>query len=566
MKNQLAVDALYDCWKFFDLIKFKGGTQNFDSCHWDFVLVLQAPQLLQHGLLEGDYLRRWRSLTNSPTGLPSPKRMLKFPRGHFKSTLVVGWLMWRIYRNPNLAISHSTNIRELAESFIREFRSYFEDEKLQVEVWNNRPHIAGNLIPALDKTNRRYSSEDTESEDKKVVWNNYKLQMMRSVKRKEATIDSTSANSRSTGTHFDIIVMDDIVDFVNTETPGRIQKIKRWAGDVASVLTRFPKTHQLGVIPGGQPFYETTVGEYVVVGTSYHPNDYYAFLAMKAKELNINILERNIYKNGVDDSEGYLSRHFTKQMEDEIRAELSELPGVFEAQYMNFVKNPALQILDTSLVVQVRRERFIEGRSEGRVVFPHPIDGGTRVIRPIITVDPAISLRSQADFTAICVGGKTTKLDLVAIDFSVGHFSPDFTESEIVRLVLLWGVTLIYVEDVGFQALLRRNLIKIFKEKGIKCAVMPYTSKVVKNKLKRIEGYLSQKFSDGKVIMADEIVRNPRIMNTFDFFGRGGRDDPPDALAVMEEVSVAPITEVNSRTSRRARPMVSYNRKYGGIY
>jgi len=565
---EMKIAALYDCWAFIDMIGYKGGTASLDECHFDYVLTLQAPQLYDQGMLVGDLYERWRRLTEYKWEIPTDSRLLKFPRGHFKSSLVIAYIMWRVYRNPNITVLHATNIRELSESFIRELRAYFEDEELLTNVWNLRPHIRGNMIPDLDRTNRRAYSSENEAKDRKVVWSNFQLQMVRSIKCKEPTIMSTSAKGKSTGSHYNLVVMDDIVDLENSETEPKCKKIKRWAADIASVVTRTPSTHHIGTLPDGTKFYETLRGEYVVTGTHYSPFDYYVFIENSAKEIKFAILDRNIYANGVDNTDGYLWRGFSEELELRLRAELADSPGVFEAQYLNHVNNSAMQILSTDLVTFVSRDELLRGREDGQVSFANPETGKMEQLTPIITIDPAVSLRQRADYTAIAVGGVTTARNLAAIDFSVGHYSPEKTLDEVVRLVRLWGVRQIQCEVVGFQSLLRNMLLKRLDKEGIRCGVVPYMPNKWGKKEKRIEMFLSPYFSQGNVVFSTSIKRDSIVMNTFNFFGRGGRDDPPDALAIVAEMSHAPngVGKSNKRYLTGGVERSKFNSMFGGIY
>lgn len=570
----LKVEALYDCWAFFDLIDYRGGTANFDRCHYDFILVLSAYQLWQSGRLTPALAKRWALLCEYPEDLllggggkvlcPPTNRLLQMPRGHLKSTLLVGYIMWRIYRNPNIRIMHATNIKELSQSFVRELRGYFEDEDLQVKVWNTRPHIKGNLVPSLDRTNRRYYGDDNESEDRKVVWSNSQLQMNRTLKAKEPTVFSTSVKAKATGQHFDLVVMDDIVDFDNCSTPTKIRQVKRWAADIASIRTKVRSTSTCG------SFSEQLGDEYVVTGTHYDPGDYYSFIKVNHRDLKFGVYNRNIYANGVDNSSGYLWGQFTKSIEQELRAELKDSPGVFEAQYLNLVNNPALQVLTTDYIEWVKLEELMQNRSNVGVTFKDA-EGTLDSFVPIMAVDFAISLSSRADYTAICVGGKSFQRKLVCSDFSVGHYSVEQTLQEIVRLVKLWGVKRMYVETIGFQSLYRDQILKRLADEKLSCGVIDY--KPVGNKHKRIEAQLSSYFSEGQVVFSDHLKPQATVMNSFSFFGRASaKDDPPDALAVVAEHSHPPQEKASrwsNSANRRAQSNISnlsWNSRYGGLY
>lgn len=569
---ELKVEALYSCWAFFDLIKYQGGTQNFDACHFDFILVLSAPQLYQSGHFTPQLHERWCKLVEMdlPYGQPPPQaRMANMPRGHFKSTLMVGYIMWRIYRNPNIRMLQATNIRELSEAFIRELRSYYEDETLQETVWNSRPHIRGNLVPDLDRSNRRYSGDENDAKDRKVVWSNQQLQMLRGIKAKEPTILSTSVKAKATGQHYDVVIMDDIVDFENSESSSKIRRVKRWAGDIASIRNKARVEALCGILPDGTRFTEMLGDELIVTGTHYDPNDYYAFIKANKTDLNFAVLSRNIYANGIDANEGYLWSRFTEQMERELRAELSDLPGVFEAQYLNLVNNPALQILSMDYVEWVAESDFLGNRSAAGVTFRLP-DGTVDHFEPILAIDPAVSLSSRADYTAICVGGKSFTGRLVAVDFSVGHFSTEKTLSELVAMIRKWGVSRMYVETVGFQSLLRPLIIKKFADESLSCGVLDFNPSQ-RNKQKRIETRLSPYFSEGKVVFSSHLQNMASVVNSINFFGRASaKDDPPDALSVVEEHSYPP-KQRGSRHNRiplhpKVVSMHRVNRNFGGIY
>lgn len=568
----LAIEALYDCWAFFELIKYHGGISAWDQCHYDFLLVLQAPQLYHAGRLTGDILKRWRYCNkytyDTELSIPFNNRMLKMPRGHFKSSVVMGYVMWRIYRNCNIRILHGTNVLDLSQAFVRELRAYFEDEELQAAVWNNRPHIRGRLIPVLDAARRR--SMQTESLDTKVVWNNEELQVIRGLKAKESTFASTSVGAKKTGHHYDLVLMDDTVDYDNSSTEAKIKKMKRWAGDVISIINKIPKNDKAGVLPNGTPFYDLIGDERVITGTHYDPQDYYATTELSAKSgrLNYNIFERNIYANDIDHTDGYILSGFNREREMELREELKELPGVFDAQYLNKVHSEELQVLSTSKFSWYPESEFLEGKADGLLYFKLDNDKTFDAIKPTIALDPAISLKSRADDTAIVVGGVSTKGRLVVVDTIVGHLTPERTCEEFVRLIKKWGVKTSWVETVGFQALLRKMLIKALSDAKVQCGVLDYVPKG--NKHKRIEYHLHPYASQGKMVVVSHLKYNQRFVNPIDFFGKAtSRDDVPDAISVVAEKSFPP--EIKDGGGRKHDPFwlrqhIAYNPQYGGIF
>jgi predicted phage terminase large subunit-like protein len=565
---ELAVEALYDYWSFIEMIKFQGGIDAWDDCHFDFVLHLQAHQLYQSGRLRGKLLEHWRRINRYlPDGPPRSNRMLKMPRGHRKSTLVVGYVMWRIWRNPDIRIMHSCNVLDLSESFMREVRSYFEDTEMQEKFWNRRPHIKGKLIPDFNVS--RAKRMGTEAIDSKVVWNNEAIQVLRPGKYKEPTLSTSSVGAKKTGQHTDLSVMDDVVDFDNASSPGKIQKVKRWAGDIMSIVNDVVVTRQVGVLPDGTTVFDSVGNEKVVTGTHYDPQDYYTFLERERVDLLYDVFERNIYCNDIDNSEGYILSGFTAEVEKRKRAELAELPGVFDAQYLNKVLNPELQVLNTLNVKWYNEGVLLEGLAERNVSFRLGGSETIDVFTPIITVDPAISLNSRADDTAIIVGGWSQHGYLVVADAIVGHLTPERTCTEIVRLAKKWHCKIAYVENVGFQELLRRQVLKAMQDDSVQCSVLEY--RPTGNKHKRIEYQLATTFAKGKAVIASHLKMNQRFVNPIDFFGKlTARDDVPDAIAVLAEKSIPP-TEGGKLHKRTPWDTVTaagnrVNTTYGGYY
>lgn len=563
--TDLVIEALYDYWAFIELIKFQGGINAWDQCHFDFALHLQAPQLMHHGRLTGKLLERWNYISKYPKKQVCDTRLLKMPRGHRKSTLVLGYLMWRIWRNPNIRIAHCTNIKDLSESFVREMRAYFEDEELQETVWNRRPHIKGKLIPDMNKD--RVRRMDSEAKDTKVIWNNKKLQVIRGSKFKEPTLLATSTQTKETGVHVDLVVFDDVVDFDNSRTETSIKKVKRWAGDMTSVLNNIKQEVLLGVLPDGTNFTEILGNEKIVTGTHYDPKDYYATQEEKHDTLEVSVLEYNIYQNGIDNTKGYIMQGFDAKQEAKLRADLEDLPGVFDAQYLNKVHSKELQTLSTKDVIWIPRREMLAGREGQLFTFYNGED--VECFEPILAVDPAISLKAQADDTAIVVGGISSTDRLIVGDAHAGHFTPEATCELVARLVKRWGIRRVYFENVAFQELLRKQIVKKLSDENLQCGVIPIVPKG--NKWKRIENGLSGYFSNGDVVMASHLKLDPRIINPIDFFGRvTTRDDVPDALEVVASNSHKPTrTSVNVRkvylTSLNQRPS-EYNPKYGGMY
>jgi predicted phage terminase large subunit-like protein len=568
--------ALHSTWHFIELIKLRGGIQYFEECHYDFLLCLDARELWHAGLLTSELQERWESLVGvklTEAG-PSVNKLLKYPRGHYKSTLLAAYVMRRVWKNPNIRILWGTNVRGLSQAFVRELRSYFEDADLQATVFNLRPHRKGNLIPELNLAMRRILKEtDTEALDSKVIWNREALQMVRTIRCKEPTIMATSVESSATGNHYDISICDDIVDFKNSKTATKIESVKRWAADLASLVDPHETKIQVGVMPDGRKVYDYVGGQNIVSGTHYNPNDYYAFLSENLSDLQYTALDRNIYRNLRNNSDGYLMSTFTEADETRLRKQLSEMPGVFEAQYLNMVNNPILQVLSSKRIQWVTSNELLSNCKKEGVSFRDTYSEPD-FVQLSFAVDPASSVGAKSDYSAIVVAGVSRNGKLVIADYAVGHYNETQLLNNLHKLILKWKLRRGWFESLSFQEIYRTNAIRYLKLKGVDCAVLGY--KPTGNKLERIQLQLRPWFTNDAVLASDHLRGDTVLWNMFDFFGRGGsKDDAPDALATLLIQSAGQLQPNAPRVKAKVvtlgdfkRPPSSrrFNSFYGGIY
>ncbi|MGH2412815.1 MAG: hypothetical protein ACRDEA_03785, partial [Microcystaceae cyanobacterium] len=441
------VKALFDYWEFVDLIGFKGGRKAFSGMHFEMSEFNTHPQVRQ---------------CNSQR-----RRLNLVPRGHLKSTQnTVGMSLWRIYRNSNIRICVDTATRDLALQFVREIKQYFEDEELQEKVWNNRPHIPGRLIPILDKAgfsrrNQRWNLGDwTESTDKKIVWRADAIQVMRSDMMKEPTILAASPGSNITGMHFDLIIMDDIINDDTVATPEKIEKTLRQIQDLESVLDP-QRVVSIGKV-GEEKIVETIGDEQIVNGTRYAKDDYYGYLIENLEYLDYKLFFRNLYVNGQDNGDGYIwQEKFNDSHVDMLKKRIGAIR--FASQYLNKVIASEEIILQLDMIQHFRPDYCdLSQRGLVRVRTWNNEDQKEEYtdVRPYLVIDPAISQKKTADYSVILVGGLDFARNLYIFDFKCGRFLPDTLIEMTYELVEKWKLVAVHVEVVSFQ----QALVYMFKQ------------------------------------------------------------------------------------------------------
>lgn len=521
--DDLRVQALFSLAAFAELLAFHGGWGNFSECHNELAAFLSQPQLNN----EAKQKFKW---TGDELGL-GLRRLVLMPRGHLKSTIgTTLYVMWRLYRNPELRIFVGSNKQNLSHSFIRELRQYFENEELQKRVWNNRPHLEGPLVPELNTRNRARSRnrdfDDTDSLDRKLIWNNNAIQINRSGKYKEPSVFAGSVGATITGQHYDLVILDDLVDFKNTESDIKKERVEEWIQDVESVLNpiRIVEVPQVGL--------DTVGGEMVISGTRYTVDDYYGFLLERLVELQYVAHIRNIYKNGIDSSQGYLwPERYNDHVVTALKARTS--PRRFSSQYLNTVYEKDIALLQISMCTVITNDSISTRGNQVQVEF----EGRVEFVNPIIVIDPAFSTGKAGDDCAILVGAKLSCGKTVVFDAALDRMEA----AEVVKTVLDFARrfrTLRMYHEANGVGMLVPELFKspATAVEGKLLVVNSHYEQRPKDA--KIQGVLELPFACGSFVFAQRVWENERIMKQLRNYPAVRHDDFLDALVTLYEKAI----------------------------
>lgn len=533
----LRVKALFDFWAFVELMAYRGGCESFADFHKEMADFFTCPQTIE---------------------MEKRRRLGLVPRGHLKSTLgTVGYVLWRIYRNENIRIGVGTATKDLATSFIREIKQYLEREDLQEEIWNNRPHRPGRLIPILDKSvhsrrHQKWQIGDTEAQDRKVVWRANAIQVMRSEVMKEPTVVVASTGTNITGMHFDLMILDDIINDDTVATPEKREKTIVWAQDLESIIDP-ERVSLMGKIDGVE-LPETIGDELVIWGTRYHQDDYYAFLIENLEDFEYTLFFRNIYKNGKDSSDGYL---WGERFNDKVVNRIKKRQGLirFSSQYLNKV------IASEDIIFEGDKINYLppnivdldnSPRGKLRLKFENKLID----ISPILAIDPAISQKKNADNTVIAVGGVDYERNFYILDFRCGKMLPNVLIENTYELLDKYKLNAAVIEVVAFQQSLLYSFRQRFHEFR-PISLIEYTPKGEKEA--RIQTNLQPLFYNGLVWMPYWAKTHKEFQEEVNYFP-STHDDILDCMNIIYEKS---IPAPNPRKAR-IRDKFVVNRRYGG--
>jgi predicted phage terminase large subunit-like protein len=519
--NDLRVQALHSIPAFAELIKFQGGWENFSTCHEELATFLCKPQV------DVEAQQKLKYLGNEYEA--ALRRLVLMPRGHLKSTIgTTLYTLWRLYRNPELRIFVGSNKQTLSFSFIRELRQWLENEELQITVWNNRPHIEGNLIPEINKRSRERNrnasaGDDTDAADRKLIWNNTALQVLREGTFKEPSVFAGSVGASVTGQHYDLVILDDLIDFKNTESDVKKERVEEWIQDIESILNPV----QLVAIPGVG--LDTVGGEMVISGTRYAVDDYYGFLLERLEELQYVAHIRNIYKNGVDESEGFLwHERYNTYTVAALKARTS--PRRFSSQYLNTVYEKDIALLDLSACTVIADDHV---STLGNAVAI-TIDNRTEYVTPIICIDPAFSTGKSGDDCAIVVGCKLSDGRVVVIDGACDRMEA----ADVVKTTLEFAAkykTMRVFHEANGVGLLVPELFKS-QQTQINGKLLVVNSHYEQRpKEAKIQGVLELPFALGSFVFTQKLWSNERIMKQMKNYPAVRHDDWLDALVTLFE-------------------------------
>lgn len=540
------IKAYNDIWAFADLINFRGGSRKFGDVHRELASFLTAPQSI-----ESEENRR---------------RLILMPRGHLKSTVSsVLYSLWRIYRNPNIRILVGTNIKRLGRGFIRELRQYFENGELQKRVWNRRPHVTGNLVPAISAADRRKRNsrrnndftgeEDVNfADDTKLIWSMEALQVLRTDILKEPTVMIASVGTTVTGDHYDLLILDDVVDFDNSASENKADAILDWTRDLESVLDPRQKV-EFNIGPN-TVLVDHVGDEAVILGTRYYEWDYYQYLVDEGTSLGVQSFIRNIYKNGVDEEDGYLwPEKFDKFAIERIRRRINNTRR-FSSQYLNTIIAPedAIFAVDRVKWVHPKNVHHTPANEWELVRSGEPV----RRVKPILFIDPAATTNATSDFTVLTVAGYSETKELIILDIDNGRYSPTEVCERLFAMCEKWHLNYVTVEMVGGFKLYEHVIREYMKRTGKLIGIRDYKPSAKLHKKARIEAWLQPLFENDMVYAHEAVSMNQEFRNELTLFPRGKHDDVLDTLASIAEIcqptrkknhlaAVTPRRQVNSR-------------------
>lgn len=409
---------------------------------------------------------------------PASKKALLLPRGHLKSSIVtIGKSVQYILRDPNVRILIANQVWDMSRKFLSEIKAHLEGSSI--------PKLFGNFV------------SDYWNQDAVTV-------CQRTRAKKEPTILTTGIEAETTGGHFDVIFLDDLVGHQNCQTPEQREKAKRFRRSMVNLLE-----------PGGT---------LIEVGTRWHLDDTFSEVFEKEKDY-YDIMVRKVIENGQTIFPTKFNQRFdvAKKVWEQVpftcmdyidHLKKSMTPAEFSAQYMN---NP---IDEENQLFRPEYFKYYDRRPLRLFVS--------------MTLDPAISEKQAADYFAINVSGMDENYNIYVLDTLKGHWKVSDQVNNIFAMYEKWHPSVVGLETIAYQKALKGWLEEKMRERGVFFPITELRRNTNESKEFRIKA-MEPFFREGKVFLAPWMKSLEEELLTFP---KGKHDDEIDALASQLDLLV----------------------------
>ena len=407
---------------------------------------------------------------------PARKKALLLPRNHLKSSIVtIAYTIQQILKNPNIRVLIGNGVWDIARDFLDEIRGHLELSQLK--------YIFGEFVSA------RWNADEI-------------IVRQRTKPLKEPTIMTTGVEAETTGGHYDLIILDDLMGLQNSQTPEQREKVKRFRRSMINLL-------------------EPRNGTLLEIGTRWHLDD--TFAEIMEKELKYyDMVVRQVVENG--------KVIFPKKFSMKFDARRKDWIEVNDPLCMDYIDHLKASMPLDEFSAQYLNRPFSKENQLFKPEFFHYWVKRPEGLFTVMTVDLAISERSNADQTAIVVQGMDHKYNICVLDYLVGRWKPSEIIEKVFEMRSKWKPDITGMEVNGFQ-----RTIKIACEEEMRIRKDYFPIEEIKNgpslsKENRIKAL--EPFYRRNAVFHASWMRGKEFENQLQTFPKGRLDDIIDAQAM----------------------------------
>lgn len=446
------------------------------------------------------------------------KKGILIPRGHLKTSIVVGWIIQQLLIDPNETILIRNAVWDFSRIMLKQIQGYLTSEPLLT--------IFGVFCQP------------------QCIWTKDEIQIAqrRNNVSREPSITTAGLETALTGRHFSIIVDDDLVNDLNSTTKEQIQKVVTTFNDSQNLLN--------------------SGGKHIVIGTRYANRELYGtLLANNTRSVNGMAIDK---KDGVDAWRKVYQRWIVQQLRankfhwlaesslggefdfyirraeengkvifgkqfclTDIERELLAKQGIDKKSLETLKRNPrqyACQMNNDPLdddLIEFKRDWFLH------IERTEALMKKLQHIEPIISIDPAFRMKQTNDSTGIAVTKALPDNSVYILEAKQFKANASTLIDEIFRLVEVYGAKRILLETVSAQVLLVDLLRNEMKKRNKWFSIEETKTNTTETKAMRIRG-LVPFYANGRIYHIGPL---PDLESQLLEFPRGMHDDIIDALA-----------------------------------
>lgn len=506
---------------------------------WMFVTVIMPQRYF------GDLHREMCEFLTNPEG--KRDKLVLVPRDHQKSVIAALYVVWRITKDPCIRVAYITSTFSLAEKQVGFMQNIFLSERYRT-IW-----------PEMLEWDQKGGKWEPNTHKQR--WTRTEFEVAHPDRKKanipESTVTTSSVGSSKTGFHFDLLIMDDMVDEKNYRTETGREDVRLTYSAFSSIASQNAET--------------------VAVGTRYHGDDLYGGVLMQetieefdetgeflGEEKTFDVFLRQV------EDEGDMTGNFIwprKQVEDGQwfgwdTKTLAHKKGKYKSagsidqffsQYYNNPNAADLQVRHRDMF-QYFNPKFLK-RDMGNWQYKG------KELRTFCAMDLAFSKSKKADYTALVVLGLDHEGYIYVLDLD--RFKTDSRQEDYYRAVIAmqekWQFHKIRIETNAGGKFVVNYLKDRFRQEGITCSIdSKHENKRDETKEQRIESIVMPHYDNGNIfhtpggyigLLEEEII-----------LPKPPHDDLKDALAGCMEIAKKPI----GGATKNVIP-VRFNKRFGGI-
>jgi predicted phage terminase large subunit-like protein len=407
---------------------------------------------------------------------PARKKALLLPRNHLKSSFVtIAFTIKEIIRDPNIRVLIGNGVWDIARTFLTEIKAQLEGSQLK--------YLFGDFVSA------RWNADEI-------------ICKQRTKPLKEPTVMTTGVEAETTGGHYDLIILDDLIGLQNSQTVDQRAKVKRFRRSMINLL-------------------EPRGGRLIEIGTRWSLDD--TFSEIFEKEMKYyEVMVRQVVENG--------RLIFPKKFAQKFDPVRKDWMSVDDPTCMDYIEHLKASMPLDEFSANYLNQPF---SSENQLFKPEMFKYWNQ--RPeglfiAMTVDLAISEARTADETAIVVQGMDSEWKLYVLDYLKGRWKPSEVVANIFEMQSKWKPNTVGMETNGFQKVLKLACEEEMRNRKVYFPIEEIRTGPERSKEQRIK-CLEPFYRDGKVFHA-AWMKGKDLEEQLQTFPKGKRDDLCDSQSM----------------------------------